>query len=209
MLLQKKECEGMGLQVPGILKTIVNGPIIPAVRTIQDFKYAMSNTAAPGVIVLFGDINTVSSLLEQAKQYKKRLILHLDLLEGIGRDKPGINFLARQGVSAVITTKTQIGKMAHEDGMIVIQRLFLMDSEAVRTGIQAAKALKPDAIEVLPGMVPRVVVQRLLSEVGRPILAGGLMQTEEEVIGAINNGVYAVSTSKRELWNFTYPDRGL
>ncbi|SEO68295.1 glycerol-3-phosphate responsive antiterminator [Propionispora vibrioides] len=199
----------MGLQVPGILKTIVNGPIIPAVRTIQDFKYAMSNTAAPGVIVLFGDINTVSSLLEQAKQYKKRLILHLDLLEGIGRDKPGINFLARQGVSAVITTKTQIGKMAHEDGMIVIQRLFLMDSEAVRTGIQAAKALKPDAIEVLPGMVPRVVVQRLLSEVGRPILAGGLMQTEEEVIGAINNGVYAVSTSKRELWNFTYPDRGL
>ncbi|SHI99390.1 glycerol-3-phosphate responsive antiterminator [Propionispora hippei] len=198
----------MGLQVPGILKTIVNGPIIPAVRTIQDFKYAMSNTAAPGVIVLFGDINTVSSLLEQAKQYKKRLILHLDLLEGIGRDKPGINFLARQGVSAVITTKTQIGKMAHEDGMIVIQRLFCMDSEAVRTGIQAAKALKPDAIEVLPGMVPRSVVQRLLSEVGRPVLAGGLMQTEEEVVEAIKNGVYAVSTSKRELWNFTYPDKG-
>lgn len=197
------------MQVPGILKTIINGPIIPAVRTIQDFKYAMSNTAAPGVIVLFGDINTVSSLLEQAKQYKKRLILHLDLLEGIGRDKPGINFLARQGVSAVITTKTQIGKMAHEDGMIVIQRLFSMDSEAVRTGIQAAKALKPDAIEVLPGMVPRAVVQRLLSEVGRPILAGGLMQTEEEVIAAINNGVYAVSTSKRELWNFTYPDKSV
>ncbi|CUH94355.1 hypothetical protein P22_0421 [Propionispora sp. 2/2-37] len=194
------------MQVPGILKTIVNGPIIPAVRTIQDFKHAMMHTAAPGVIVLFGDINTISSLLEQAKQYKKRLILHLDLLEGIGRDKAGINFLARQGVSAVITTKTQIGRMAHEDGMIVIQRLFLMDSEAVRTGINAARTLKPDAIEILPGTVSSNIIKKLVAEVGLPLLAGGLVQTEEEVLTALRNGVYSVSTSKRELWNFVVPE---
>lgn len=193
------------MQVPAILKTIVNGPIIPAVRTIQDFKHAMMHATAPGVIVLFGDINTISSLLEQAKQYKKRLILHLDLLEGIGRDKAGINFLARQGVSAVITTKTQIGRMAHEDGMIVIQRLFLMDSEAVRTGINAARTLKPDAIEILPGTVSSNIIKRLVAEVGLPLLAGGLVQTEEEVLTALRNGVYSVSTSKRELWNFVAP----
>lgn len=194
------------MQVPGIMKKVVTGPIIPAVRTIQDFKHAMLHADAPGIMVLFGDINTISGLLEQAKQHKKHLILHLDLLEGIGRDRPGIDFLARMGVSAIITTKTQIGKMAREDGMIVIQRLFLMDSEAVKTGIQAAKALKPDAIEVMPGTVPKAVVQKLIAEIGRPVLAGGLMQTKEEVVSALQTGVYAVSTSTRELWNLKEED---
>lgn len=192
--------------VSTIIKTVVNGPTIPTVRNIQDFKYALTHADAPGIMVLFGDINTISGLLEQAKQHKKHLILHLDLLEGIGKDRAGIDFLARMGVSAIITTKTQIGKMAREDGMIVIQRLFLMDSEAVKTGIQAAKALKPDAIEIMPGTIPRSVVQKLIAEIGKPVLAGGLMQTEEEVIRALATGVYSVSTSTRELWKLKKPD---
>lgn len=183
----------------GILKLLCNGPVIPAVRNPEDFKLAMESTS-PGVILLFGDINTLPGLLEQAKQHKKRLIIHLDLVEGIGKDKAGIRFLARLGVSALITTKSHLAKFAREESMIVIQRLFLMDSEALKSGIQFLRGFKPDALEVLPGSIPAAAVQELIQKTGIPILAGGLMTTPADVQQAIDNGICAVSTSRRELW---------
>jgi glycerol uptake operon antiterminator len=37
------------------------------------------------------------------EDFKYALILYLDLLSGIGKDKAGITFLARMGIAAVIT----------------------------------------------------------------------------------------------------------
>lgn len=70
-----------------------------------------------------------------AKGTQKRIILHLDLFDGIGKDKAGIRFLARMGISAIITTKSHLCRFARDEGMIVIQRLFLMDPDSMRTGL--------------------------------------------------------------------------
>lgn len=186
----------------GVLKLLCNGPVIPAVRNPDDFRLAM-DSPSPGVILLFGDINTLPGLLEQAKQHKKRLVIHLDLVEGIGRDKAGIKFLGRMGVTALITTKSHLAKIAREESMIVIQRLFLMDSEALKSGVQLLRGFKPDALEVLPGSIPAAAVQELSRTTGVPILAGGLMTTPADIQQAIANGICAVSTSRRELWSIT------
>lgn len=184
-----------------ILKILTNGPVIPAARSMEGFKAALAHTVVPGVVLLFGDINSLPGLIAQAKEHKKCIILHVDLFDGIGKDKAGIRFLARLGITAIITTKTHLCKLAREEGMIVIQRLFLMDSDSLRTGLNLVRSFKPDAIEILPGSVPASVVKKIIDETGLPILAGGLIRTQEDVDHAIERGISAVSTSRQELWD--------
>jgi len=184
-----------------ILKILTNGPIIPAARSIEVFKAALTHTIVPSVVLLFGDINSLPMLISLAKEHQKRIILHLDLFDGIGKDKAGIKFLARMGITAIVSTKTHLCKLARDEGMIVIQRLFLMDSDSLRTGLNLVHNFKPDAIEILPGAVPASVVQELIRETGLPILAGGLIRTPEDVEHALERGISAVSTSRQDLWD--------
>ncbi|WP_371362871.1 Glycerol uptake operon antiterminator regulatory protein [Sporomusa rhizae] len=183
-----------------IVKLLCNGYVIPAPRNYEDFKYALEHSSNPSLSLLFGDINILPELLVKAREYKKRILVHLDLLGGFGKDKAGIVFLARMGVAAVITTKPQLGKLAREAGMLVIHRLFLMDSEAIKTGVNLLKGYKPDALELLPASVPASVVAELGGMTGLPILGGGLMHSKEDIEMAVRSGLSAVSASKRELW---------
>lgn len=180
------------------------GQVIPAPRTPEDFKYAITKTDSASIILLFGDIIMLPDLLAQAQAYRKRLLVHLDLLEGIGKDEAGIRFLARLGVTGLITTKSHLCKIGREEGMLVIQRLFLLDSDALKTGLHLLHKFQPDALEVLPASIPASVVRLLAEETQLPILAGGLMHTPEDVQQSLQNGIYAVSASKRELWNTVY-----
>jgi glycerol uptake operon antiterminator len=193
--------------VMDVLKFLANGPVIPSARSMEDFKVALTHTVSPSVVLLFGDINTLPTLISQANEHKKRIILHLDLFDGIGKDKAGIKFLARLGIHAIITTKSHLCRYAREEGMIVVQRLFLMDSDSLRTGLNLVRNFKPDAIEILPGSVPASVVEELVRETGLPILAGGLIRTKIDVNHAIERGISAVSTSRRDLWDDIMVDR--
>lgn len=183
----------------GVMNLAQRGSVIPAVRSAEDFQYAV-HTSAPGLILLFGDINILAELVAVGQVHKKRLILHLDLFEGIGKDRAGIRFVARMGVSALITTKPYLAKIAREEGLVVIQRLFLMDSESLRTGIHMLRGFKPDAVELLPAFIPADRVRDITREIGIPVLAGGLIKTQEDVAQAILSGAYAISTSNRSLW---------
>ena len=183
-----------------VIKMLYNRPVIPAARTYDDLQYAFNNTAAPSVILFFGDILSLPRLIEQARQAQKRLIVHFDLLEGVGKDNVGVKFLALSGVSAMITTKSHLAKIGRQEGLIVIQRIFLVDSEALRSGISILTKYQPDAVEVMPGVVPAAAVAELVKATGLPVLGGGLINTQEDVDQAIANGFTAVSTGNRLLW---------
>ncbi|MCX7779534.1 MAG: glycerol-3-phosphate responsive antiterminator [Negativicutes bacterium] len=193
--------QGQNGAPPGAaLRSLCPGPVIPAARNLDDLFWALKEGRYPGVALLFGDINALPGLLAEAAKYGKRLIVHLDLLEGIGKDKAGVKCLARLGVTAIITTKSQLVKAAREEGMIVIQRLFAMDSEALKNGIKIIRNLKPDAVEILPASVPRKVIEELTRETELPVFAGGLVYSAEDVAAALASGAAAVSTSRRKIW---------
>ena len=177
------------------------GHVIPACRTEADFACALRLPEAPSLILLFGDINTLPELLQRANAAGKLLLVHLDLLEGVGRDKAGIAFLAKLGVKGLITTKPQLGKLARQEGLRVIQRMFLVDSESLRTGIRILKGFRPDAIEALPASTPASVLAELKEATDVPIMAGGLVRSADDVRQAVANGACAVSVSLRQLWN--------
>ncbi len=66
-------------------------PIIAAVRKMGDLRPALASTVR-AVFLLTGDINTVSETVRLARQSGKGIYIHLDLLDGLGKDEAAVRF---------------------------------------------------------------------------------------------------------------------
>ncbi len=174
-----------------------NNKVIAAVRTNEELLCAAASDVrtvfhlSPNILTLENDIKILHSA-------GKKLFLHLDLAEGIGRDRCGIEYIKRLGADGIISTRTSIIKYARELGLFTVQRFFIVDSQSVYTTIETLKSSKAQMIEVMPAMCKTII--RLKKNVDIPIIAGGLIETEEEIAEAITSGAEAVSTGKKELW---------
>ncbi|NLK34186.1 MAG: glycerol-3-phosphate responsive antiterminator, partial [Gracilibacteraceae bacterium] len=90
-------------------------------------------------------------------------------------------------------------KIAKNNGIFTIQRLFALDSLSLSSGLESLQATKPEAIEILPGIMPKVI-KEIHGQIRIPVIAGGLIRDKEDVIECLNAGAIGVSTSKKELW---------
>lgn len=182
------------------IKTVMLEKKIGAtIRRVEDLNEAIHHPKIGTIFLLGADINILPSIIKKVHADQKILLVHLDMLEGAGKDKAGIHLLARMGLRGLVTTKPNLVKYASEEGMAVIQRLFVLDSESVKTGIKMASA-----VEILPATVPRFVIQDMKDSLGIPVLGGGLLRTEEDVRLALSKGIDAVSTSLRHLWDMNF-----
>ncbi|MDO7785748.1 glycerol-3-phosphate responsive antiterminator [Desulforamulus aquiferis] len=183
------------------LENLLNKKIAACITRKEDFPEALSHPNIKVIFALKGSINYLPSLIKKSAEAGKFLIVHLDLFEGIGKDQEGIHFLARLGLTGIVTTKSNLIKFGRAEGMITVQRIFVVDSESLKTAIKVAKQIRPHAIEVLPSTIPAYVIQELQQSLNIPILAGGFVRTEADVHEALSKGVTAISTSLRKLWN--------
>ena len=172
--------------------------IIAAIRNENEFKNALSKDINT-IFDLSPDLLSIATRVKKAHEHKKKIFLHIDLATGIGKDESGLLFLKRIGVDGVISTRTNIIKLAKKLGLFTVQRFFIVDSHSVETSIEAVKSSKADMIEIMPGTVTKVI-SRLKNELEMPIVAGGLIESRAEIESAVECGAYAVSTGKEELW---------
>ena len=176
-----------------------NAPVIAAVKAREHAGDAAKSPVAV-VFVLGGSILTMDGIMAELMQGQKMVFLHMDLIEGIGRDEAG--WLTRQThwkPAGIISTRAALVKKAKEFGLLAVQRVFLLDSGSIRSGIQLIDQCRPDFVEVMPGVIPKAIGQ--FKNAGRPVIAGGMVTARNEVIEALSAGALAVSTSSRELWN--------
>ncbi|GAV21890.1 glycerol-3-phosphate responsive antiterminator [Carboxydothermus pertinax] len=174
--------------------------VIPAIRTPVDFREVLTIPSVKIMFLLFGDINSLGDYLRHARSSGKKLIVHFDLIEGLGKDEAAVKYLVKAGVEGIITTKTSIARQAKKEGIIAIQRLFIIDSEAVRSGLKQLNESKPHGVEILPATVPAKIVQEIKEASRLPVIGGGLIQGEEDLKEALSKGFSAVSTNKTALW---------
>ena len=174
-------------------------PVIAAVRTKEELLKAFSSEAEV-IFYLTADIMTLASEVKAAHDAGKKLFVHIDLAEGIGKDKCGLLYAKSLGIDGVISTRVNIIKMARELGLVTVQRFFIVDSRSVDTTVEAIKASKPDMVEVMPGVITKII-SRLCTEVDMPVIAGGLIEEKSEIISALRHGAAAVSVGKCKLWN--------
>lgn len=175
-------------------------PIIASIRNDTDFKYAL-NSKVVALFIFHGDIFNLPQIMKECKNHNKLVFLHMDLIKGIGRDREGIIYLARKELcNGIVTTKNNLINIAKKEGLVAIQRLFLLDSAALKTGEQILKRNQPDAVEILPGIAAPYFIEHIYKELLCPVIAGGLISNKKEIDELLRKGVLAVSTSKKELW---------
>jgi len=175
-------------------------PVIASIRNDADLDYAL-NTKAAALFILYGDIFNLPQIMKECKEHNKLVFLHIDLIKGIGRDREGVIYLAKKELcNGIVTTKSNLINIAKKEGLIAIQRLFLLDSAALKTGEQLLKNNQPDAVEILPGIAAPYFIEHIYKELLCPVIAGGLISDIIEIEELFQKGVLAISTSKKELW---------
>ena len=174
-------------------------PVIAAVRDPSRWEEAVASPAKV-IFLLCGDILTVRELVSSAKAGGKYPFVHMELLGGIGRDASALEFIAREvRPSGLISTRTAQIRSAKEKGMLTVQRFFLLDSQSLDTAVETARAARPDFVELMPGILPGLI-GRLAGKLDSGIIAGGLIESKEQVLEALSAGADNVSTSREELW---------
>lgn len=179
-------------------KTIKN-PIIAEVNCEKKLYKAL-DSPCENIFLLSGDIINIEKIVKKAKLEDKGVYVHIDLIEGISKDIWGLRFIIKNvNPDGIITTKANIVKWAKDLNLFTIQRLFILDSMSLETGIRSVLNVKPDAIEMLPGIMPPVV-KIISSRTKLPIITGGFIREKEDVMDSLVAGAIGVSTSNENVW---------
>lgn len=175
--------------------------ILPAVRNMKQFDRFLKSPYEYGVL-LDSHIAQLKSIVRTAERSGKKLFLHVDLIQGLKHDEYATEFLCQEIKPAgLISTRMNVIAKAKQKGIIAVQRLFLLDSNALEKSYKLIQKVEPDYIEVLPGIIPQII-NEVNRQTGVPIFAGGLIRTVEEVEQAIAAGAVTVTTSRQELWDY-------
>ena len=179
-----------------LMDSLERCPVIAAVREEQ-WERALS--APPELLFLLNaSLLSIKQRCEEAHAAGKHVFVHLDLAEGIGRDKTGIRYLADCGVDGILSTKAQLIRWAKEQNLLAIQRFFVMDSQSMNSIADMVHSSEPHLMEIMPGVITKAVSRFAGGPI--PVIAGGLVETKAEVTAALKAGAMAVSTGKKDLW---------
>lgn len=185
------------------LRILQNRPIIAAFRDIETLNIqALNHTDV--LFILGGTIFDLPSIVEQTKRHKKLVFIDIDLIKGVGKDAPGIRFLAQESqVDGIITTRSNLIQSAQKEGLVSIQRIFVLDSGSLSGGLSVIERSKPDAVEVLPGLILPAIIKKIREKTSIPVIAGGLITRQEEVREILDAGAIGISTSSSRLFTFS------
>ncbi|MDO5601853.1 MAG: glycerol-3-phosphate responsive antiterminator, partial [Oscillospiraceae bacterium] len=158
-------------------------PVIAAIKSDEGLEDCLQ-VDCPVVFVLYGTVNTIPAITEKLCAAGKTPLVHLDLLDGLSAAPAAVDYLARHTSAAgVISTKNACIRYAKEQGLITVQRFFLLDSLALENVKKADAQNHADMIEILPGVMPKIV-RTLTCTLRCPIIAGGLIRDKEDVVTA-------------------------
>jgi glycerol uptake operon antiterminator len=178
-------------------------PIIAATRDEAALGAALGSPVAV-VFLLGGTLMNIEQLVHRALRDERSVFVHLDLIEGLTKDQYGLRWLAQSArPTGIITTRSSVVSAARSLGLATVQRLFLLDSQSVRTGLEMVHNIGPDVVEVLPGIVPGAIAD-IAHRIGRPVIAGGMVTTADECRAALRAGARGVSTSDERLWHLDH-----
>jgi len=185
------------------LDVLKKKPVIAALRDVEHIPVEKLHKA--GILfVLGGTIFDVPALVERARRLNQLIFIDIDLIKGVGKDHSGIRYLAREGqVDGIITTKTNLIATAKENGLVTVQRIFVLDSESLVGGLNVVSNSKPDAVEVLPGLIVPKIIKRIRRRTSVPIIGGGLITESSEVEEILASGAVGVSTTSYHLLDKT------
>lgn len=180
-----------------IMNVFESCPVVPAIKG-GDLSTALDSPCSI-IFLLNADIITITDRIKSIHEAGKKAYIHIDLADGIGKDSFGIKYLKQCGADGIISTKAALIRMAKEQNLTTVQRIFALDSKGLASAIDTVKSGNPDFVEILPGIALKAI--KLFAKAKIPVIAGGLISEKGEIISALDSGAIAVSTGKKELWD--------
>ncbi len=174
-------------------------PVIAAVKDDSGLKRCFDSECQV-VFILYGNICTIGGIVHEIKEHGKIAIVHADLAAGLSSREIAVDFIQQNTeADGIISTKPMLVKRAVELDLIGVQRTFIIDSMAMSTTKKQIDTFRPDLVEVMPGIMPRVL-KEIRSYTDIPIIAGGLISDKKDIMAAFSAGADAISTTKEDLW---------
>ena len=172
-----------------LAETLLDEPVIAAVKTDDALTAALASPCST-VFLLASTLLNVGELVRRIHAAGKLAVVHIDLVDGLSAREVAVNSLIA---------------LCHPDGIIsthpsLIRRAFILDSLSLNNLSGQLEQGKPDFVEILPGIMPRVITE-ISTRTRVPVIAGGLLRDKADVMAAMRAGASAVSTSAPELWD--------
>ena len=184
--------------IEAIHRAITEGAIIPAVKDWDALNASLALDQKV-VFVLFGDICTIGQSIDTFHRAGKFAVVHGDLIGGLSAKEVAVDYLRSCGADGVISTRPSIIHRAKELGLFTVLRFFVFDSMSLESAEKTAATARPDLVEILPGIMPRII-RRLSQTLHVPLICGGLIEGKNDVLEALNAGAAAISSTREEVW---------
>lgn len=188
-----------GVERMKAMELFESSPVIAAVKDDKGL-YRCFDSECQVIFILYGTILNITDIVRQIKEHGKIAVAHVDLIQGLSAKEVAVDYIRTNTLAdGIISTKPLLVKHAVESGLLGVQRTFLIDSMAMSTTKKQIESFRPDAIEIMPGIMPKVLQEiRGFTEV--PIIAGGLISDKKDIMAAFSAGADAISTTKEDLW---------
>ena len=185
-----------------IKEELYENPVIMAIKDGKDLRECLKEEYSDNriVFVLFGNIETIPNIVKKLKDKDKIVFVHENLIEGLSTSHFSPSFIKKYtDADGIITLRAQNAYEARKIGLCTVFRFFLLDSLSYESVKESIKNTSSDFLEVLPGIMPKVV-KEISKRTATPLVAGGLIRDKSDVIDALNAGAIAVSSSNYEVW---------
>lgn len=178
-----------------------DNPIIIAITDEDTYKMALESDDEV-VFLLDANIANVKDRVEKLIEHGKFPFLHIDMIPGITSTPPVVDYIADtfKRRCGIITTKPNLVKKANQVNLRVVHRAFIVDSKSKNILIDNIRGgLDPDAVEIMPACLPKVIAELKVNFPTLVIIAGGLLTEKQEGYEILNSGATAISTSCRDI----------
>lgn len=182
-----------------IREVLERNPVIPALKNETYLEEAIESSSEI-VFVIMANIMNIKDIVCRLKKAEKIVYVHIDMIDGISSSNNGVEYIIKEvKPDGIITTKHNIVAFANKNGIKVIQRFFVLDSFSLENTIAHIKENKPSAVEILPGLMPKII-KKINNSVKVPVITGGLVTEKEDIINALAAGAVGVSTTYKNIW---------
>ncbi|KOO48612.1 glycerol-3-phosphate responsive antiterminator [Priestia koreensis] len=178
-----------------------NQTIIPSIRKLKDMDKALSSQS-DYVLLSEAHIGNLKMLTDRCHQAGKKVLVHVDLIEGLSKDIKGIKWLKELfKVDGVISPNKRLLNAARKLDLLAIYRVFLLDSRSLEQSLHSIADAQFDAVEILPGPFATHFVSQIQEAIpNTSLLAGGFLNSREQIDRVFQAGFKAVTTSAKEVW---------
>ncbi|MFC4323758.1 glycerol-3-phosphate responsive antiterminator [Litchfieldia salsa] len=152
------------------------------------------------VFLMTGTIMSVKGYVDLFRKEGLPVFIHIEKISGLSINNEGIDFIANYVKPiGIVTTKPGLILKAKKHKLMVVQRVFMIDSEVYKQLLDSMDQSRADILEIMPSRLPHII--RLVSEnVKMPVITGGLLSEVSHVKEALESGALAVTTSNIDIW---------